>query len=110
MGPKLRNCTTDTDAGGTDEQTPGQGERQSSKKSSAENGEDATVAPERTAEPAQPAGDADPAATTPDDDVAPTRGGNRSPDLPAPAGSAPADRGSEENKGVIGGLLDGIFG
>jgi hypothetical protein len=110
LGPKLRNCTTDTDAGGTDEQTPGQGERQSSKKSSAENGEDATVAPERTAEPAQPAGDADPAATTPDDDVAPTRGGNRSPDLPAPAGSAPADRGSEENKGVIGGLLDGIFG
>jgi hypothetical protein len=110
LGPKLQDCTTDTDAGGTDEPSAGQGERQSSKKDSSEPDADATVAPERTAKPAQPAGDADPAATTPDDDVAPTRAGNRSPDLPAPADSAPAGQGSEEDKGVIGGLLDGIFG
>jgi Domain of unknown function (DUF5667) len=110
LGPKLRDCMTGTDATEPDDQHTGQGQRADTRKNQPKGGDDATVAPERTGQPAgsQDSGapaDTDPV-TTPADE--PTSG-NRSTDVPSPAGSAPADPASDEDNGLLDGLLGGIF-
>jgi hypothetical protein len=104
LGPKLLECMTGTDAGEPDEQETGQGEPAHTKPG--ERGDsDATVAPERTTPATDGTGVAE---TVAPDDAEPTAD-TRSPAVQAPPTSPPAEPAPAENKGLLGGLLDGIL-
>jgi hypothetical protein len=110
LGPKLRDCMTGTDATEPDEQHTGQGQRADTKEDEPKGTDDATVSPERIGQPAgSPDSDAPTdtdTATTPADEPA---SGNRSTGVPSPAGTPPADPGSDQDKGLLEGVLGGIF-
>jgi hypothetical protein len=110
LGPKLLDCMTGTDATEPDEQHTGQGQPADTRKSQPKGADDATVSPERTGQsdgsPDSDAPTGTDTATTPADE--PTSG-NRSTGVPSPAGTPPADPGSDEDKGLLEGVLGGIF-
>jgi hypothetical protein len=103
LGPRLRECMTDTDSSGPDEQSTGQGQKAGSKQQQ----KSTEPRPERTDPTADPdttgravtSGTENPGVT---DDEAPA-------DEPSSRTSVPAEPGSEQDDGLLGGLLGGIF-
>ncbi|HET6529385.1 MAG TPA: DUF5667 domain-containing protein [Actinoplanes sp.] len=104
LGPKLLECMTGTDASEPDEQEAGQGEPAHTKQGE-RSGSDATVAPERTA----PAIDGNGVAETVAPDDAEPTADTRSPGVQAPTTSPPAAPPPDENKGLLGDILEGIL-
>jgi hypothetical protein len=107
LGPKLTDCIADKDSSEPAEQNTGQGQKATTKpgtgtgtkgSSSAEPEQtDPTPGPARTGRAGTPAGD--PAA--PDEEPGTEK--------PTPAVPIPGEKPADKDKGLLGGILDGIF-
>ncbi|HEU4348319.1 MAG TPA: DUF5667 domain-containing protein [Actinoplanes sp.] len=104
LGPKLRDCLAGSDSSAPQERTAGQGERAAKKEPPASG--DTEVQPERTGPAAVPGRTGQ--VTAPDGSE--PAGDDGSPGAPEPDTSAPAEPRSDEDEGMLGDLLGGIFG
>ncbi len=110
LGPKLQDCMTGKDATTEPDEPTGQGQKAKTKPGSTTTGEkDPAVEPEDaqpTADPKRTGGAATPAGEDPA-----RSGSDAVTDEPSPVISVPpVEPPAEQKKGVLGGLLDGIFG
>ncbi len=110
LGPKLTDCVAGEEATEPDRPT----DREETREKPATGGKKTTGAGTGTGtepEEAEPTtGPADNGRATEPDDEPATPGPDAVTDEPSPATSVPAEPPAEQDKGVIGGLLDGIFG
>jgi hypothetical protein len=109
LGPEVKDCVTGANDHSSDSDEPaGQGEKAGSK-SSGSTTEDSTEKKPAAGDPT-----ADPAttgrATQADDDSPATPDVDPTTGEPTPAQTAPADPGDDPDKGVLDGILGGIFG
>lgn len=116
LGPRLRGCMAGKDSSGSNAGSPGHGQKAGAKPGSSGAGDSEPTSearPEKTDPAADPTGKP---ANKPGDSrhkVTPTDDGEH-PDGNGPANEPMVDEspttGSEEDKGLLGGLLGGIFG
>ena len=107
LGPELRGCTaTGSDSTESDEPATGQGSKADDKRDAIEKAGDTAVGPEGTDPTTDPGTTG--RATAPGDTGPAT--GEQMAGVPTPDVSVPAQPSSEEDDGMLGDLLGGIFG